>query len=32
VLKDGVPVNFGTREQVLAALMPQADARKAAQA
>jgi ATP-binding cassette subfamily C protein EexD len=32
VLKDGVPVNIGTREQVLAALMPQADARKAAQA
>jgi len=31
VMKDGVAVNFGSRDQVLAALLPQADARKAAQ-
>ncbi len=30
VLKEGLPVNFGTRDQVLAALVPQAEARKAA--
>jgi ATP-binding cassette subfamily C protein EexD len=31
VMKDGQAVNFGTRDQVLAALLPQPDARKAAQ-
>ncbi len=31
VMKDGVAVHFGSRDQVLAALLPQADARKAAQ-
>lgn len=32
VMKDGAAVNFGSRDQVLSALLPQADARKAAQA
>lgn len=31
VMKDGQAVNFGTRDQVLAALLPQPDARKTAQ-
>lgn len=31
VMKDGMAMNFGTRDHVLSALMPQGDARKAAQ-